>query len=167
MSLDKYSELKEKIVSRMNQQVKDVKTITVEQWAKDHGYGNIYFDSYEDAKKWVDENINSNRANKKSFYEFESEVDENLEGIMEDLETGSSSKLERTTRTIANKYISPALKTLLKAVGINFVVSQGVGLGLGYVGSKAHEWATNYIDGINILDEVNFDINARSFKWYS
>lgn len=141
MILDQYNQLREKVINQMQIQVKEVKKTAVEQWAKENGFSQVYFANYEEAINWVEENVNINRKNKKNFNKFEKEIDEILEKLMGDLENGSSSQLEKNIRNISKKYVSPALKVLIKSVAINFLVTQGVGLGLNFVGNEAYDWA--------------------------
>ena len=66
----KFEELKEKVKNQMRSQVTEVKTATVEQWAKENGFTDVYFNDYEEAKNWVDENVNTNPKLRKDFYKF-------------------------------------------------------------------------------------------------
>ena len=164
MSLKKYDELRSKIVTQMEKQVNDVKVITVEQWAKENGFSDVHFSDYDEAQKWIEDNINTKKKLKKKFYDFESEVDDSLECLTEELENGSSSALTKAVRNINQKYISPAVKTLLKSVAINFAISQGVRLGLTFAGAKAHKWATSVVDKINVAEGIDFGTNFRNIS---
>lgn len=67
MSLSGYRELREKVISQMESQVRDIKTIAVEQWAKENGFGNVYFEDYEQALEWIEINVNTNKRTKRLF----------------------------------------------------------------------------------------------------
>lgn len=156
MSLSGYRELREKVISQMESQVRDLKTIVVEQWAKENGFGDVYFEDYDQALGWIETNVNTNKKTKKLFYEFESEVDDDLEYLVEELEEGSTSAVGRVVRNIYGNVISPAMKIALTAVTINFVVTQATGFGMTFAGNKAHEWADNLIEQIDLRGKIDY-----------
>lgn len=156
MSLSGYRELREKVISQMESQVRDVKTIAVEQWAKENGFGNVYFEDYEQALEWIEINVNTKKRTKRLFYEFESEVDDELEYLIEELEEGSTSAMGKVVRNIYGNVISPAMKIALTAVTINLVVTQATGLGMTFAGNKAHEWADNLIEQIDLRGKIDY-----------
>ena len=93
-----YSEMEEKrkkALERMDSQVREVKTVMVECWARENGFSDVYFNSYEEAKQWIEENVNTNWKLRISFYKFEKESSEQLEQLMDDLKKGSSNAIIR------------------------------------------------------------------------
>ncbi len=157
MSLN-YKELREKVIKQMRTQVEDVKTVTVEQWAKDNGFSDVYFDSYEEAKEWVENNVNSKKNRKKDFYEYEKNVDKELQELADDLENGSSSAFTQKARELSKNVVKPAIRTLGTAAAINFAAAQAVGIGLTKAGAAAHSMATEAINGIGISSKIDFGL---------
>lgn len=152
MGLESYDELREKVVTQMHEQAKDVKTIMVEQWARDNGFENVAFNNYDEAQEWVNENVNKKRKLKKSFYKFETEADDALSSIMQELEEGSSSEIMRRVKHISNKYVTPAAKIVLKSVIMSQVSGLALHYGLAAAGNVAHLKALDAIDKFKLFD---------------
>ncbi len=152
MELKKYKELKAKAMQQMGSEVKEIKMTCLEQWLFENGYGNISFASYEDAKKWIEENVTDSKK-RRDFYKTEEAVDEVLQGIMKDLEFGSSSKGTKVARKVAHKYIIPAAKVVLSAVILNYLATKGVEIGLRKVSQNLYEKMTSWPNNIKLLDK--------------
>ena len=159
MGLESYNELREKVVNQMHDQAMDVKTVMVEQWAKNNGFENVAFNNYDEAKEWVNENINKGLSPKKmkqrkNFCNFEAQTNDILNSIMQDLEEGSSSDIMRRIKHISNKYVTPAAKVVLKSVIISQATHLAVSTGLTVGGNILH------IKALDKLGEVQDALNA-------
>ena len=150
-----YSEMREKALDRMYSQVEEVKTVMVECWARENGFSDVY----EEAKQWIEENVNTNWKLRISFYKFEKKSSEQLEQLMDDLKKGSSNAIIRNLSKLNEKVGIPILKIILQAVAINFLITLGVGIGLNIANSRAHEWAIKQIEGIDLTSSIDFQID--------
>lgn len=154
-----YSEMREKALDRMYSQAEEVKTVMVECWARENGFSDVYFNNYEEAKQWIEENVNTNWKLRISFYKFEKKSSEQLEQLMDDLKKGSSNAIIRNLSKLNEEVGIPILKIILQAVAINFLITLGVGIGLNIANSRAHEWAINQIEGIDLTSSIDFQID--------
>ena len=105
MSLEKYDVLKNKVMTHMDGQVKEIKMLAVEQWARENGFKEVIFSDYESARIWVEQNINSDKKYRKEFNKFEKELDEELSSIINDLKMGTKSPFEKKVSKISKNLL--------------------------------------------------------------
>ena len=158
MSLEKYDILRNKVMNHMDGQVKEIKMLAVEQWARENGFNDVIFSDYESAKIWVEQNINSDKKYKKEFNQFEKELDEEISSIVNDLKMGTKSPFEKKISKISKKYVTPVAKMVIKSIIINFLITQGMGLGLNIASDKIHQAVLQRIDKIDFTSNIDFDI---------
>ena len=159
MSLEKYDVLKNKVMTHMDGQVKEIKMLAVEQWARENGFKEVIFSDYESARIWVEQNINSDKKYRKEFNKFEKELDEELSSIINDLKMGTKSPFEKKVSKISKKYVTPVAKMVIKSIMVNFLITQGMGLGLNIASNKIHQAALERIDKIDFTSGIDFDVN--------
>lgn len=159
MSLEKYDILKNKVMTQMDEQVKEIKMLAVEQWARENGFKDVIFSDYESARIWVEQNINSDKKYRKEFNKFEKELDEELSSIINDFKMGTKDPFEKKISKISKKYVTPVAKMVIKSIMINFLITQGMGLGLNIASNKIHQAALERIDKIDFTSGIDFDID--------
>ena len=160
MGLESYDELREKVVNQMHEKTKELKTIMVVQWAKDNSFGDVAFENYDEAQKWVKENVKGFKA-KRSFNNFEAKTNDMLTSLMQDLEAGSSSEIMRMVKHASDKVVIPAAKFALKSIIVSQATHMLVHAGLVAGGNLLHGKALDALDSAqqyitNFHHEVDF-----------
>ena len=158
MGLIEYSELRNKVINQMDGQIKEIKILAVEQWAREKGFNDVIFSNYEMAKEWVEQNINSKKKYKKEFNKFEKELDTELKAIVGDLKNGTRSEFSKKINKISKKYVTPVAKIIIKSIIINFLITQGMGLGLNIASEQLHKLAIADVEKIDFTSGIDFSV---------
>lgn len=166
MGLIEYSKLRNKVIDQMDEQIKEIKILAVEQWAREKGFNDVIFSNYETAKEWVEQNINSKKAYKKEFNKFEKELDTELISIVEELKNGTRSEFSKKINKISKKYVTPVAKIIIKSIIINFLITQGMGLGLNIASDQLHKWAIAKVEKIDFTSGIDFSVTMPTLMGF-